>query len=303
MDAIPAWDDLRVLFAVARTGSHKRAARLLEVDPATVSRRIAALESAIGQPLLRVTGGRRVPTEAGARLVAIAERTQHELVSARREIGEASQAPRGVVRVSTVDVVATAVLGPSLRAMRRAHPELVLEVIATPTVLDLARGDAEVAVRLTMPEERGLVRKRVASLEMRLYAHPELLRRTGVSARSPGTGTALPVVEYTGALTAVPETDHVRTLLPSAEVVHRTTSVASVMTAVLAAQAAGVVPSALLPPRHGLAEIAIEPPPSRDVWLVVPPAARKIPRVRAACEVIELAFERLKTRGAERKSR
>lgn len=298
MDATPAWDDLRVLFAVARAGSHKRAARVLGVDPATVSRRIAALEETVGQPLLRMAGGRRVPTDAGARLVAIAERMQHDLVVAQRELGEGSEEPRGVVRVSTVDVVATAVLGPALRAMREKHPDVILEVIATPQVLDLSRGDADVAIRITKPKEDGLVRKRLASLDMRLFAHPKLLERCGIDARAPGDGAGLPVVEYTGALTAVPETDHVRARLPRAEVVHRTTSVASVMTAVLAAQAAGVVPGAMLPPRHGLAELAIEPPPSRDVWLVVPPAARKVPRVRAACEAIELAFERLATRQA-----
>jgi DNA-binding transcriptional LysR family regulator len=299
MDATPAWDDLRVLFAVARFGSHKRAAKALAVDPATVSRRIAALEELVGQPLLRVAGGKRVPTEAGARLVAIAERMQHDLVIAQRELGESEEA-RGVVRVSTVDVVATAVLGPALRAMRKLHPHLILEVIATPTVLDLTRGDADVAVRITKPKEDGLVRKRLASLDMRLFAHPKLLERCGIDARAPGEGggdgAGLPIVEYTGALTAVPETEHVRALLPRAEVVHRTTSVASVMMAVLAAQAAGVVPGAMLPPKHGLSELAIPPPPSRDVWLVVPPAARKVPRVRAACEAIELAFDRMASR-------
>ena len=210
-----AWDDLRVLLAVARAGSNKRAARALRVDPATVSRRITALETSLGQKLLRVSKGRRVPTEAGARLVAIAERLDAELLAAHRELGEGAALPRGVVRVSTVDVIAASVLAPAIGAMRAAHPGIVLELLATPTVLDLARGDADVAVRLTEPTEEGLKRKRLARLELAVFARRDLLARVGIDPAAPGRGEHLPLVEYGAALTAVPETDHVRAALPT----------------------------------------------------------------------------------------
>lgn len=288
-----AWDDLRVLLAIARGGSHKRAAKALRVDPATISRRAAALETALGQKLFRAEKDRRVPTEAGAKLVLIAQRLEDELVAAQRELAERDEAPRGVVRVSTVDVVAALMLGPALGVMRRLHPGVVLELLATPTVLDLRRGDADVAIRLTEPKEEGLKRKRLARLELAVFAHEALLRARGIDAKSPGTGKGLPMVEYGAALTAVPETEHVRRLLPDAEVVMRTTSVGSVLGAVEAGHAAGVLPTAVTT-RPELVRLALPPPPRRDVWLAVHPDAARVPHIRAACEMIEAAFAPLR---------
>ncbi|MDQ3033235.1 MAG: LysR family transcriptional regulator [Myxococcota bacterium] len=287
------WDDLRILLAVARAGSNKRAAKALRVDPATVSRRIGALEAALAQKLFRVNKGRRVPTDAGARLVAMAERLDAELLAAHRELGESAARPQGVVRVSTVDVIAAHVLAPAIGAMRAEHPGLVLELLATPTVLDLARGDADVAIRLTEPTEEGLKRKRLARLELAVFAHRALLERVGIDAAAPGDGEGLPLVEYGAALTAVPETDSVRAILPRADIVLRTTSVGSVLGAVEHGQAAGVLPVSFARRVPDLARLQTPALPARDVWLAVHPDAARVPRIRAACELIELAFAQL----------
>jgi DNA-binding transcriptional LysR family regulator len=288
-----AWDDLRILLSVARAGSNKRAARALEIDPATVSRRLTALEASLAQKLFRTSKGKRVPTEAGARLVAIAERMDSELLSAHRELGEDAARPSGVVRVSTVEAIATSVLGPALGAMRARHPAILLELLVTPTVLDLSRGDADLAVRLTKPTEKGLRRKRLARLELGLFARADLLARVGVDATSPGRGERLPMVEYGSALIAVPETDHVRAVLPLADVALRTTSVGSVLSAIETGQAAGIVPVAFVTESADLVRVRIKPPPVRDVWLVVHPDAARVPRIRAACELVEEAFAAL----------
>lgn len=289
MTDAPSWDDLRVLLAVARAGSHKRAAKALRVDPATISRRVAALERSLGQTLFRASKGKRLPTDAGARLVAIAERLDRELLAARHEIQESASAPAGVVRVSTVDVVAALMLAPRLGVMREKHPAVVLELLATPTVLDLSRGDADVAIRITEPSEEGLKRKRIARLSMGVFAREDLLTRAKIDPNAPGTGKNLPIVEYGAALTAVPETEHVRRLLPDAVCVMRTTSVGSVLGAVEAGHAAGVLPVVVMR-TAGVRALRLPPPPSRDVWLVVHPDAARVPRIRAACEMIELAF-------------
>lgn len=288
------WDDLRILLSVARGGSNKGAARALEVDPATVSRRLTALEASLDQKLFRTSRGKRVPTDAGTRLLAIAERMDAELRAASRELGEDAARPSGVVRVSTVDAIAVSVLAPAIRVMRARHPAILLELLVTPTILDLSRGDADLAVRLTRPTEKVLKRKRLARLEMGLFAHPDLLARVRVDASSPGRGERLPIVEYGAALTPVPESEHVRAILPSAEVVLRTTSVGSVITAIETAQAAGVVPIAFVARRPGLVRIRISAPPPRDCWLAVHPDAARVRRIRAACELVEEAFAALR---------
>ncbi|HEY4159718.1 MAG TPA: LysR family transcriptional regulator, partial [Polyangiaceae bacterium] len=80
------WDDLRVFLAVHRTGSHKGAARALGVDATTVSRRITALESALGARLFSRTPDRHEATNAGQMLAERAERMETEALAGEREL-------------------------------------------------------------------------------------------------------------------------------------------------------------------------------------------------------------------------
>ena len=85
------WDDVRIFLAVARAGQILGAARRLELNHATVSRRVAALEDALGAKLFRrlTTGSELTP--AGERFLAVAERMEADMIAARSELAAATR--------------------------------------------------------------------------------------------------------------------------------------------------------------------------------------------------------------------
>lgn len=159
---------LRTLAAVARASSMASAARELGVDKATVSRRLAALEQQ--RPgLFERRRGRIEPTAAGAQALLALVGIDREL--ARLELAlSADRASKGAVRLTVPAPIAMHVIIPALPAFREAHPEIDLVLLATSRVLDVGRGEADVAVRNTLPSGGGIVARRVGYVKAALYA-------------------------------------------------------------------------------------------------------------------------------------
>ena len=97
------WDDVRIFLAVARAGQILGAARRLELNHATVSRRVAALEDALGAKLFRrlTTGSELTP--AGERFLGVAERMEADMIAARSELAGGDEAVSGTVRIGAPD--------------------------------------------------------------------------------------------------------------------------------------------------------------------------------------------------------
>ncbi len=173
------WDDLRVFLAVHRTRSHAAAARSLRVAATTVGRRLAALEARIGTRLFTRTPEGLVGTAAARALLAHVERMEVEALESELLLSGADARPTGVVRLTCGDGFATAILAPGLPAFLVAHPGLEVEIRAEPRLLDLTRGEADVALRNVRPRERSLVARRLGLERYGLFAAPLYLARMG----------------------------------------------------------------------------------------------------------------------------
>ena len=142
----PEWSDFRVVLALQRGGSFAGAARLLEVDASTVSRRLAAIEKAVGAVLI-VRGGRKFAFTAEGRAVLDAAAAMETAVSAATGSVRASRADlEGTVRLTAVPSL-TDLLSPFPGIVAGREPGLGVELRFSRGVVDLARGDADVAVR------------------------------------------------------------------------------------------------------------------------------------------------------------
>lgn len=153
------------------------AARALGVDKATVSRRLAALERE--RPgLFERRGGRVEPTEAGRRaLVALDEVDRG--VSRLDAILAGDGGSRGTVRLTVPAPIASHLIVPALPRFRLAHPEIDVVLLATSRVLDVARGEADVAVRNIVPTGGGITSRRIGYVKAALYASRDYLARCG----------------------------------------------------------------------------------------------------------------------------
>jgi DNA-binding transcriptional LysR family regulator len=144
-----AWDDVQLFLAIAETGSLSAAAKRLKVGQPTVSRRLADLEYRLGTQLFQRQVAGAVLTSAGERLLEPARHMAEWAAEVERaaELGESS-GPRGVVRVTAPPGVAFDFVAPFATVVRERYPDLKLQVLSAVERLDLARGEADLALRL-----------------------------------------------------------------------------------------------------------------------------------------------------------
>jgi len=276
------WDHLRFFLELARTGSHARAASRLGVDRNTVARRMATLEEALGLALFErgPQGWRK--TRAGQELAELATRVEETVLAVARHVDARDPALRGTARLTTVPHVATHLLPPALPALRRRHPELVLELIADARPFDLSRSEADLAVRQGRPRDSGLVARRLSLLANAFYA------AAGTDAGARGTvDLRADLFLSSEAGSNDPQEQWLDEHAPGRRVVYRCNSTIALLAA--ARQGLGVV---VLPCYIGDADPLLrrldgpEPPPE-EMWLVVHGDLRRAPRVRAVIDWLD----------------
>jgi DNA-binding transcriptional LysR family regulator len=142
-------DDLRALVVLAREKRFTLAARAIGASQPTLSRRIQALERAVGTKLLVRSPSGVVLTESGERLLAHVERALSSLDSGLTELAELQGVPKGQVAVGTLPTVSAYMLPPILARFHRAHPDvriLLREGFSEPLQALVARGELDMAI-------------------------------------------------------------------------------------------------------------------------------------------------------------
>ncbi|MGO9398064.1 MAG: LysR family transcriptional regulator [Xanthobacteraceae bacterium] len=175
----PGWDELRTFVEVARDGSLSGAARRLGLTQPTVGRHIDALEAALGLTLFTRSPRGLTPTPAALALEPHVEAMAAAAAALARVASGEAAADRGAVRVTASDVIGCEVLPPILADFHAVHPGIVIELGLTNRTEDLARHDADIAVRMVRPTQSGLVARRIGASRLGLYAHRDYLARFG----------------------------------------------------------------------------------------------------------------------------
>jgi len=278
------WDDYRFFLAVARQGTLSAAARLLEVTQPTVGRRIAALERRLGAKLyLRRPDGFTL-SEAGGQMLAHCERIEREVLAAELRVSGRDDGLRGVVRMTASEWMCTSVIAPMLHELLSRHPQLEIELVADQRHLNLARREADIALRPRRFEHAEIAQRSIAPVRFSLYAAPRYIATHGLPRAGDGAGHVV-----IGMLDGVG--DVVREWLGS--VLPRSTR--SVRTngrdAMVSLATAGVGLACLARVvGDGLPELERVPiapePPAPMMWLGMPRDARSTPRVRLVADLV-----------------
>jgi DNA-binding transcriptional LysR family regulator len=174
-----AWDDLRFVLAIARSGNLRAAAAALGVNHSTMFRRLNTAEAALGAKLFeRLATGYR-PTDAGQRLVEAAERIETEALALDRELTGRDTRLTGTLRVTASETLAFGTLTGEIARFRERHPGIVVEMLVDNRVLDLSRREADVALRATRPTQGDLFGRKLADVRWCFYGAAEFLRLNG----------------------------------------------------------------------------------------------------------------------------
>ncbi len=271
------WRDLRILLAVGQHPRLSEAARSVDLDPTTVSRRVRALEDTLGVVLFRRTPKSWTPTEAGSAVLRRCAAMAGEVRGLRDDLDRTRGDVHGTVRLTGLDSVLSTWIVPAVPTLHRDHPDLALELYATNATVDLLRGRADVALRMERPVQAGLVARKLTEIALVIAARPEVL------ALPPADR---PVVMVGFMDTKGVENTALRTL--GGRPVLSTTSMAVSDALVLSGQALGVVPRRIAN-ASGLS-IVDEAVPPRSLWRAVPEALVDAPRIRAVTTWLDTLF-------------
>lgn len=292
------WSDARQFLAVQRNGSLTAAARELKVNQSTVSRRIAVLEAMLGARLFDRTPDGLTLTPVGERVYEAARRMEEAALAVERTASGEDAKVEGPVRLATSEAFAVGFLFDHLAELRQRYPSLTVEVSVGQPSVDLARREADVALRFrprgTAPAQPNLVARRLGGMAFAAFASRAYLAKRGAPRRANNLA-GHDVVAYDEDLPPIPGSAWLRDASQGVAGVTRCTSVLALAAAARGGLGVTVVPCFLGLRRPALVRLA---PPSTvdfaDIWLVVHPDLRGNARVRAVMDWLAEAVAREK---------
>ena len=287
MSALLQWSDLRVVLALARDQTLAAAARRLGVDQTTVSRRLTAAEAALKCRLFLRARGRLVPTALGELAIARAGEVEAAVLALESAAGESGAAVAGRVRITAVPILVNQLIVPRLPELLERFPALAIDANADSRNLSLSRRETDIALRFARPESGSGLCRRIGALAFSVYA-----------ARG-GDPETLPWVTYEERFLHYPQARWVADNVPPDRLARlRVNDAEGLAQAVRSGLGLGVLPDFMAARDAALARVSEAPVLQRDLWLLVHPDLRQLPRVAAVLDWLAALPARLHTEAA-----
>jgi len=294
MHAKLAWDDFRLVKAIADHDGLTGAAAALGVNHSTVFRRLGQIEELVGMPLFERRKTGYVATVAGAEMAALASRMDEDVTAFSRRLAGRDVAPSGEVRITTTDTLHLNVLLPIFAAFRNAHPLIRLDVVIGNQALNLSKRDADIAIRASDSPGETLVGRRIATIAWAIYGRVQ----DGLAAAEQADPAALYQHDWVALgdqLSHVKAARFVREHVAPERIALKSSAVLGLAEAVEQGLGIGPLPCFIADQHPGLVRLL---PPNPDfatgLWVLTHPDIRHVPRVRAFMDFCssELARQR-----------
>jgi len=173
------WDKLRIFHAVADAGSLTHAGDRLNLSQSAVSRQIRGLEESLAATLFHRHARGLILTEQGELLFDATSAMTKRLDAAAARIRDSEEEVFGDLRVTTTTGFGTLWLAPRLPKLYAKHPDLRVDLMLEERVLDLPMREADVAIRMKEPSQADLIRKKLMTVKMCLFASSQYLKENG----------------------------------------------------------------------------------------------------------------------------
>jgi len=274
-----------VFLAVARTGRLSAAARRLQVEHTTISRRLAALESELGVPLFYRTTSGCLLTAHGQNVLSNAEAMEKAAVAVTARAREGS-AIAGRVRIAMPPEFASHWLAPRLSGFRAAYPQIDLQILVGTRQRDLSRGEAELAVQSPHPRQQGVIAVKIGRTALALYALKPAPGQKPLRVDADDAGKPLPLLTYLPSFHMLQDARWFHPVLASANIVIETNSTHTLLAGVRTGIGIAVLPRFIARDQDDLVQVS-DNVAANDVWLITHPEFRRDPKVRAASDFLK----------------
>lgn len=173
------WNQARALLATVDEGSLSAAARVLNLTQPTLGRQVAALEEELDIVLFERSGRQLLPTPAAREIAEHVRRMGEAATAISLAATGQSKSIEGRVRVSATEMYSAKVMPSFIAALRRSHPGILIEVVATNALSDLRQREADIAIRNADPKDPDMIARRLFDETGGLFAAPSLVRSHG----------------------------------------------------------------------------------------------------------------------------
>ncbi|CAI1882642.1 D-malate degradation protein R [Serratia entomophila] len=278
------WQDLKHFVALARTGSLSAAARELGCDHATVGRRVAALEQALGLRLI-VRLPRSTPlTQDGQAVAGLAAEIEAQSQAIARHARSAGITPQADVRISAPPSIAAYILAPRIAEFNQAFPQIVMTLAGESALAELDRGEADIAVRMVRPQQPDLLVRRIGMMRYGLYAAPQHAALPEAARR---------FIAYDHHYRHQPHQQWLQALLLGRPIVFQASDLFSLQQAARSGLGAAVLPTFVADNDPLLVPLPTAvAPPTRELWLVTYPDLARTAAVRAVMDFLAESLEK-----------
>ena len=288
-----AWDDFRLIRAIAEKRALPAAAVALGLNHSTVFRRLGQIEEALGLKLFERHRSGYVTTPAGDEMAELAERVDQDITAFARRLAGQEIKPAGELRVTTNDTLLVDLLTPLLAGFLGRCPEIRLDIVLSNQALNLSRRDADVAIRATDNPPESLIGRRAGRLAWALYG-----RSGDAELRQAALEGALwerAWVSLGDQFTSLKAVRYLQKHVAPERVVYRLNTVLGLAEAVEAGIGIGFLPCFIADRRPGLVRLS-EPDPelAADLWLLTHPDLRHSPRVRVFLDYMASELTRIR---------
>ncbi|ANN67164.1 LysR family transcriptional regulator [Bordetella bronchialis] len=278
------WNDLRYFVSVARTASLTRTAADLRVSPSTVARRIAELESGLGATLFMHSQAGYFLTDEGRAMLERAEAVEEQMLAFEREAAGRGGSVAGTVRLATSENFATDLVIPALPGFAARHPDLRLEIVTDTATAQLARREADLALRVVRPTAGNVKLRKVGVMTYSVYGSRQYLKRHPARGGDPLAGRAF--ITWDDNRAHLPAARWFAARSQGIRLALSTSSLPTQIAAVRAGLGLAVLPDFLARDKD---LVAVMPPAavfSNDIWVVMHADLGGSARVRAVAQFL-----------------
>ncbi len=281
------WNDLRYFLAVARHGSTLAAARAMQKSQSTVHRRLGELEIALGQPLVKrhPTGYRLTPF--GSALLPDAEAMEAAASALEHHLERLEQVGAAVIRLTCPEpIMYLMTKSGMIERFHDLHPHLRVEFVLSDKYMDLAKGDADVALRSGDTDDGDLIGRKIADSLWAVFASKSFVELNG-KPENVNMICNFPIVALDASMAGHRLTQWLANIAPQAVIASRNTSILGLISAVKAGLGVAALPMALGDKEPELVRVLGPIPELTRPWRILAhPDVRATPRVAAFFDFI-----------------
>ncbi len=286
------WDDIKIFLEVARSERLSEAAKRLNIDASTISRRLHKLEENVACKLFERTIDGHILTPEGERLLRSACKMEQDAYNALNDIKNRNKPNAGLVRIGVTEAFGNFFIARNLSELQQNFPDIKIDILQFSRFVKISRNEADIAIAVEKPKSTSMIVAKLCDYKLQLYAHPNYLKKLA----QPLTLNNLNQqqwVSYVDNLLFTEQLDYLKDITHKVIPHFRSTSVVSQFSAIKSGLGIGILPCFLADTDNTLVKLfSADINIIRSFYLVTHPESKRLSQVATVWEYLKMLVQK-----------